>query len=80
MMQMVGAFVEFEREMFRERTKAGCRGASPRSPPNKKESAEAVSSGHKTSAEIARLFKIHWATVSQMLAQARLGVWAVLSA
>jgi hypothetical protein len=28
--------------------------------------------GRKTSAEITRLFKIHWATVSQMLAQARL--------
>jgi DNA-binding CsgD family transcriptional regulator len=32
-----------------------------------------VSSGRKTSAEIARLFKIHPATVSRMISQARLG-------
>jgi len=37
----------------------------------KKEIVEAVASGRKTSAEIARLFKIHPATVSRLLAGAR---------
>ena len=40
----------------------------------KKEIVEAVASRRKTSAEIARLFKIHPATVSRLLAQARVGV------
>ena len=40
----------------------------------KKEIVEAVVSGRKTSAEIARLFKIHPATVSRVLAQARIAV------
>jgi hypothetical protein len=36
---------------------------------NKKESVEAVSSGRKTAATMARLFKIHPATVSRLIAQ-----------
>ena len=39
----------------------------------KKEIAEAVSSGRKTSAQIARLFKVHPATVSRIISQARAG-------
>jgi DNA-binding CsgD family transcriptional regulator len=40
----------------------------------KKEIVEAVSSGRKTPAEIARLLKIHRATVSRIISQARAGV------
>jgi DNA-binding CsgD family transcriptional regulator len=40
----------------------------------KKEIVEAVSSGRKTSAQIARLFKIHPATVSRLVSQARVEV------
>jgi len=43
-------------------------------PEQKKEIAEAVSSGRKTSAQIARLFKVHPATVSRIISQARAGV------
>ena len=84
MMQMLGSFAEFEREMIRERTRAGLReartkghvpGRKPKiTPEQKKEIAEAVSSGRKTSAQIARLFKVHPATVSRIISQARAGV------
>ena len=77
----VGSFAEFEREMIRERTRAGLRearakGRIPGRKPKitaeqQKEIVEAVSSGRKTSAEIARLFKIHRATVSRFVSQAR---------
>ena len=73
LMQMLGAFAEFEREMIRERTRAGLREARTRgrvlgrkpkiTAEQKKEIVEAVASGRKTAAEIARLFKIHPATV-----------------
>jgi DNA invertase Pin-like site-specific DNA recombinase len=84
LMQMLGAFAEFEREMIRERTRAGLReartngrvlGRQPKiTAEQRKEIVEAVVSGRKTSAEIAHLFKIHPATVSRVLAQARVGV------
>lgn len=72
LMQMLGSFAEFERAMIRERTRAGLRearakGRVPGRKPKitteqQKEIVEAVSSGRKTAAEIARLFKIHRAT------------------
>lgn len=81
MMQMLGSFAEFEREMIRERTRAGLRearekgrvpGRKPRiTVEQKKEIVEAVSSGRKTAAEIARLLKIHRATVSRFVSQDR---------
>jgi DNA invertase Pin-like site-specific DNA recombinase len=86
LMQMLGAFAEFEREMIRERTRAGLREARTngrvleRKPKiaaeQKKEIVELVAFGHKTAAEITRLFKIHPATVSRVLAQARVAVCA----
>jgi DNA invertase Pin-like site-specific DNA recombinase len=84
MMQMLGSFAELEREMIRERARAGLREArtkghlSERKPKitaeQRKEIVEAVSSGRKSSAATARLFKIHPATVSRIVSQARVGV------
>jgi DNA invertase Pin-like site-specific DNA recombinase len=83
-MLMLGSFAEFEREMIRERTRAGldearAQGRVPGRKPKitaeqKKEIVEAVSSGRKTPAEIARLLKIHRGTVSRIVSQARAGV------
>ena len=79
MMQMVGAFAEFERAMLRERTKAGLDaarregrvgGRRPKlSPQQQTEIRKMVSRGDKTAADAARLFKIHPATVSRLLAR-----------
>jgi DNA invertase Pin-like site-specific DNA recombinase len=81
LMQMLGCFAEFEREMIRERTRAGLRearakgrvpGRKPKiSAAQRKEIVEAVLSGRKTAAEAARLFQIHRATVSRIISQNR---------
>src|SRR5208337_5329851 len=81
MMQMLGSFAEFEREMIRERTRAGIReaqtqGRVPGRKPKitaeqRKEIVDAVSSGRKTAAEMARLFKIHRGTISRFISKAR---------
>lgn len=77
LMQMVGAFAEFERAMLRERTRAGLDaarregrigGRRPKlSPQQQKEVIRMVSHGEKTAADAARLFRIHPATVSRLL-------------
>ena len=77
MMQMVGAFAEFERAMLRERTQAGVDaarqegrvgGRRPKlSPQQQSEIRKMVSEGEKTAASAARLFKVHPATVSRLL-------------
>lgn len=77
MMQMVGAFAEFEREMIRERTRAGLDAARAEgrvggrpaklSPRQRQEAAEMVRSGRKTAAEVARLFQVHPSTISRLL-------------
>src|SRR5216683_358245 len=79
MMQMVGAFAEFERAMLKERTKAGLDaareegrigGRRPKLTPQQQiEIRKMVSKGDKTAADAARLFKIHPATVSRFLAR-----------
>lgn len=81
MMQMLGSFAEFEREMIRERTCAGlCEAArerphSRRKPritaEQKKEVVEAVVSGRKSAAEMARLFNVHRGTISRFVSYAR---------
>jgi DNA invertase Pin-like site-specific DNA recombinase len=81
LMQMLGAFAEFERAMIRERTRVGLRearakGRVPGRKPKitveqKKEIIEAVSSGRKSAATMARLFHVHPATVSRLMAQER---------
>jgi DNA invertase Pin-like site-specific DNA recombinase len=81
MMQMIGAFAEFEREMIRERTKAGLEaaraegrvgGRKPKLRENqRKDIAENVISGRKTGAQMARLYDISEATVSRIIAKYR---------
>ena len=77
MMQMVGAFAEFERAMIRERTNAGLAiarsegrvGGRPRklSARQREEAREMVISGRRTAAEVARLFGVHPSTISRLL-------------
>jgi DNA invertase Pin-like site-specific DNA recombinase len=80
MMQMVGSFAEFERAMLRERTKIGLEaarhegrmgGRRPKlTPQQQAEIVRMVSSGSKTAADVARLFGVHPATISRLLARA----------
>jgi len=79
MMQMVGAFAEFERAMIKERTKAGLDsarregrigGRRPKlSSQQEAEIRRMVSKGDKTAADAGRLFKIHPSTVGRLLAR-----------
>ena len=79
MMQTVGAFAEFERAMLKERAKAGLdaarqdgriAGRRPKlSAQQQAEIKKMVSEGRQTAADAARLFKIHPATVSRLLAR-----------
>ncbi len=81
MMQMVGAFAEFERAMIRERTSAGLAqaraegriGGRRRKLDAKKrhEIAESVISGRKSGAEMARLYDVSEPTVSRIVAEYR---------
>ena len=83
MMQMVGAFAEFERAMLRERTKAGLESARSEGriggrrpklrPQQQQEIVRMVTTGKKTAADAARLFNVHPATISRLLAQTRTG-------
>ena len=78
MMQMVGAFAEFEREMIRERTQAGLAvarsegrvgGRKPKlSPQQQAELVRGVQEERYSMAEAARLFGVHPATVSRLMA------------
>lgn len=77
MMQIVGAFAEFERAMLRERTKNGLdaarlEGRTGGRHPKLKASQEEeimrlVASGEKTAADVARLFNVHPATISRLI-------------
>jgi DNA invertase Pin-like site-specific DNA recombinase len=82
MVQMLGAFAEFERSMVRERTRLGLRaarergrvgGRKPQLKPNQRaEIIGMVKSGSKSAAEAARLFNLHRSTISRLLAVERL--------
>lgn len=85
MMQMVGSFAEFEREMLRERTRAGLAAARQqgrvggRKPKlttqQQKEVTRSVQSGEKSAADAARLFQVHPSTISRLMAkQSLMGV------
>ena len=79
MMQMVGAFAEFERAMLRERTRAGLEsarhegrigGRRPKlSDKQQVEIVRMVQQGARTAADAARLFNIHPATVCRLMAR-----------
>jgi DNA invertase Pin-like site-specific DNA recombinase len=81
MMQMVGAFAEFERAMIRERTSAGIAAARAEGrvgrrrkldAAKRREIAESVITGRKSGAEMARLYNISQPTVSRIVAQHRI--------
>jgi DNA invertase Pin-like site-specific DNA recombinase len=82
MMQMVGAFAEFERAMIRERTSAGMAAARAEGriggrrkkldAAKRREIAESVITGRKSGAEMARLYNVSQPTVSRIVAQHRM--------
>jgi DNA invertase Pin-like site-specific DNA recombinase len=84
MMQMVGSFAEFEREMLRERTRIGLETArregrvggrpSKLTRQQQTEIVRMISRGRKTAADAARLFGVHPATISRLLSRARAGI------
>jgi DNA invertase Pin-like site-specific DNA recombinase len=85
MMQMVGAFAEFERAILRERTKTGLDaarkqgrigGRRPKLRPNQQDEIVTMVSA-ETAADAARLFNVHPATVSRLLARAGAGTITV---
>src|SRR5512134_1226954 len=77
MMQMVGAFAEFERAMVRERTRAGLAAARAdgrvggRRPKlradQRRDIAENILSGRRTGAQMARLYGVSPATISRIV-------------
>lgn len=81
MMQMVGAFAEFERAMIRERTSAGLAAAREEGriggrrkkldATKRREIAESVIAGRKSAAEMARLYGVSQPTVSRIIATHR---------
>jgi DNA invertase Pin-like site-specific DNA recombinase len=81
MMQIVGAFAEFERAMLKERTLNGLSAARAqgriggRRPKLKlaqqQEIVRLVNSGQKSAADAARLFEVHPATVTRILQRAQ---------
>ena len=81
MLQMLGAFAEFERSMVRERTRMGLKaarergrigGRRPKLKPNQRaEVIKMVNDGAKSAAEAARLFNVHRSTISRLLGMER---------
>ena len=81
LMQMLGSFAEFERAMVRERTRAGLKAAAARgrkggrqpklTPEQRAEILDGLGSGRKSAADLARLFRVHRATISRLAAQMR---------
>jgi DNA invertase Pin-like site-specific DNA recombinase len=79
MMQMVGAFAEFERAMIWERTSAGLAAARAEgriggrrkklNATKRREIAESVVSGRKLGADMARLYNVSQPTVSRIVAE-----------
>lgn len=79
MMQMVGAFAEFERSLIRERTLAGLKEAKANGrtggrrkklkPQQEKEIALMVLQDNRPAAQVARLFNVHPATVGRIVAR-----------
>ena len=83
MLQMLGAFAEFERSMVSERTRLGLQAARERgrvggrqpklTSHQRSEAIKLVTTGAKSAAEVARLFRVHRSSISRLLAQVRSG-------
>jgi len=81
LMQMLGVFAEFERNIIAERTKLGVRQAmadgkivgrpSRLDPALKKEVIRLIKSGQATQAQIARMSKVNRSVISRIVAQLR---------
>jgi DNA invertase Pin-like site-specific DNA recombinase len=80
MMQMLGAFAEFERAMVRERTQAGLRsaraqgrrgGRQPKLSPEQQTEVLTMLTAGRSAADVARLFRVHRATISRIANNAR---------
>lgn len=80
MMQMLGAFAEFEREMIRERTRAGLEaarlqgrigGRPPKLTGEQKMAALKMVDGGESQAQVARVFDVHPSTISRLVSQKR---------
>jgi DNA invertase Pin-like site-specific DNA recombinase len=82
MLQMLGAFAEFEKSMVRERTRLGLLAARERgrvggrlpklTVHQRAEAIRMVNSGEKTASEVARLFHVHRSSISRLMAQGRM--------
>ena len=80
MMQMLGCFAEFERAMVRERTRAGLKTAREQGrlggrrpmlmPQQRTEILDMLAAG-RSGAEVARIFRVHRATIGRIAAEAR---------
>lgn len=79
MMQMLGAFAEFERAMVRERTQAGLRsaraqgrqgGRQPKLSPEQQAEVLTMLKAGRSAADMARLFRVHRATISRIASKA----------
>jgi DNA invertase Pin-like site-specific DNA recombinase len=83
MIQMVGSFAEFEREMLRERTKAGLDAARKEGrvggrrpklkPEQRREIIRLVTKGKRTAADAARLFGMTSSNCVRLLQQSHNG-------
>jgi len=80
MMQMLGSFAEFERAMVRERTRAGLTaarergrkgGRRPKLLAHQKTEILGMLAAGRTAADVARLFRVHRATISRIASAAR---------
>lgn len=81
MMHIIGSFAEYEREMIRERTRSGLASARREgriggrrralTGVQQKEVIRMVKRDGRTQADVARVFGVHPATVSRVVAQAR---------
>lgn len=80
MMQMLGSFAEFERAMVRERTQAGLKnarahgrigGRQPKLTPGQKSEVRAMLNAGRSAADIARIFRVHRATISRVVSKDR---------
>jgi DNA invertase Pin-like site-specific DNA recombinase len=80
MMQMLGAFAEYEREMVKERTQAGLKaaraegrhgGRRPKFTQAQRAEILSMLAASRPAAEVARLFQVHRATISRLNAASR---------